>query len=280
MSKCKGLKLALVLLVLLASFCSAMLAQNPVSVFKQHFFTPTLYGRFDVGTILSRVGYGPLPLSIRQVPHHPDDPNYQFTLPASTMYSKLLFGNVAAMPGIILGGRVGIRGGPLWQAFGDGGRPNGSFQRINQRGADERGYGTSLVWLRSQLKRTATTGYIGEAEIFLHQKLEQPRIGVVGGYAVSHFNYTVDRGYDRYDSLQFLDNKLFSQNQASHLYFGICLSAPPSEVPVDARFYATAGPAIVKVVPIPEFSLPGYQQKAWMIRFGFALGLTRPAKKL
>lgn len=245
---------------------------------KQSWFRPTLEFRADVnksvGGSSSGLVLGPLPLSIRQIPHHPDDPNYTFVIPGQYMNGSVKTAQFGLSGGAVLWNRIAFRGGPLWPTYA-GLAGDSLFQEINQFGAPTRGYGTSLVYVQGKASGTGYFGYFGETEVRIVQPKNYYAVGLVGGYTESKFDVNVQRGYDRNDALSKLDAKYFSNNFARQPYFGVSFGGSRYIEPITARLYILACPMAIHIAPMPEFGLPVSSQKIWTVKVTVALGWIR-----
>ncbi len=238
---------------------------------RQPFFRPSIEGRVEMN-FMGGLYHGPFPLSIRQVPSHPDDGNFIFTIPDAKLSSAYHTGQFSVLPGISFGERMTIRGGVTFVPFLGTSGPvkdtTSNTREINYSGTPDRGYGTTLAYYSGTIGSATKLGYVAELELRAYQDL-----GVVAGFSTSDYNFNVNRGYDRYDALQHLDTKPYSNDHVQNPYVGIRLNFPSEDERFCGGFYIVGGPLMVDTVPVTGIvGIPTYHQKGWEVKLILSFG--------
>ena len=163
-----------------------------------------------------------IPASYRTVPYHPDDGTGQATIPYDSINPAGIFAMpVVASTGLMIKERVAFRAGmginalfrsPATLSPGN----TGDIREVDiGSGVFQRGYGTSLVYNVIRANERMPIFPLPEAEV---------RIGFAGllvGATRMNLQYVIERGYDRYDALQKLDELPLANVTATHIYGGI-----------------------------------------------------------
>jgi hypothetical protein len=163
-----------------------------------------------------------IPASYRTVPYNPGDGVGQATIP----YTSINPVSILAMPfvastGLMVEERMALRAGlginallrsPI--SFSPGN--TGVIREVDiGSGIFQRGYGTSLVYNVIRAKSRSIFFPVPEVEV---------RVGFVGllvGATRMDLQYVIERGWDRYDAFQKLDELPLANVTATHIYGGI-----------------------------------------------------------
>jgi hypothetical protein len=205
-----------------------------------------------------------IPASLRTVPWHPDDDygtgHSTTILDASLNPPGFAMMNWTFTSGVTIKERVTFRTGISLQGFGRSDLApgnSGAIRSVNiYSGKFERGYGTSLVYdAIKQARWSPITGPLVEIEVSVRRGYGL----IIGGWR-KRFDYDIEHGYDRYNSLQVRDQVTIANATAYHPYVGIRfnLSAtdgdPSNDSPEPmAGLYITVGPLLLR----PRFSPAG-----------------------
>jgi len=188
-----------------------------------------------------------IPASVRQVPGHQNDPwrNQVFTIPDDNIKPGGLAGGVVIAPELGFWQRIRIRAGINWAGVGWPTPPQrgttDNTKEINQYGRPQRGIGTALVYYSVRHKPASMPAPMAELEV---RPLRH--FWVLAGFVKGRYSYVVERGWDRYDSLETLDVRGLSTVWYSHRYVGIRIEAP-QEGRSTVGLVAFGGPARVNM---------------------------------
>lgn len=231
-----------------------------------------------------------IPAAYRTVPWHPDD-DYSgartTTIPDYAIKpSRLMMWDYAFTTGVLIKERVTLRGG-VGVGFSGGdsvGGPgnNDRFRSVNiYSDTFERGAGTSLVYyvIKHEDWGEKMPFFFPEAEVRLGP------IGVLGGWWTRNYHYIIERGYDRWNSLELLERLPLAQTRLHHPYVGLRLAYwaqmedDPGIAGVIGGLLFTAGPTIVRTRPDPLVqSVQLGNHTGWM--FGLSMHFGGPLKRV
>ncbi len=149
----------------------------------------------------------------------------------------------------------------------------GNTKEVNQSGTQDRGTGTSLVYINGKATMVTKIGYLAEADVRVHK-----RFSLIGGYSVSEYDFAIARGYDRNDALEALDEKPYGRDKVKNPYFGVRVNSDRLIEPAIVGFYLLAGPNMISTSPVPGIGVSPFDQTKWSLRLGLSFGYIRSAK--
>ncbi|MBI2670331.1 MAG: hypothetical protein HYX20_04275 [Candidatus Yanofskybacteria bacterium] len=216
-------------IILCSNICPAQTAK--------HFNNKARFGvefrllNFDFGP--SNTKFSGLPLSMRQIPVHPDDgylglTGKIITVPSDTIKQGLLTAYSPTVAPEIRVSRFKLRAGistliPFLPKAKTAN--NGSTREIHQYDSGtSRGVGTSLVFYAIEASPNPKLGWLAETEF-----LAKDYISFLGGYAVSEYNLRVRTGWDRFNQLETYKNYPLASNQIQKKYLGARFKPPDSQ---------------------------------------------------
>lgn len=244
----------------LVSFASDENTQTPKKTF---------FGLEVRANVLGALNYIPLirniPLSIRQIPCHKDDacnpywhPNRIVTIPFDTLSPGTLNAfDLAIVPQITLKEKYRFKAGPSWMLpfyftklenyIGDQDElTRGDIREINLGGGTHRGTGASLVYYATRSRAILSPGMFAEFDV----KIYGPLV-LTTGFSFRKYRLDIEKGYDRYNSLEKLPQYQLSTNYSYSPYVGVKLEWVESESsPYAGKRYVGSGGFVVFAGPI------------------------------
>lgn len=243
-------------------------------------------GGFSTNPVKS---FSNIPAYYRTVPWHPDDDSSRkrtTTIPDATINPGAFVNmNFVGSSGIMFKERLALRAGMGLMAANAGNSlspGNTGHIRSVDIGTNTfvRGYGTSLVYNAVKYKDLTSPKpyFIPEVEV---------RVGPAGillGAWQKPYEYVIERGYDRYNALQTLDQLPFASVTATHIYVGIRY-AYIGVVDKDSEFRTMFGGMVFTVGPVKlrtHFAPNAMGTKIENgsgIMFQFSMGVGGPVKR-
>lgn len=229
-----------------------------------------------------------IPASYRTVPLHPDDGglrNLTATISDTTLNpARAVTMHYTGGVGLMFKERLALRANIGFNAMeyknlkpGNG----GSIRSIDISSKKfERGPGTSLVYNSLQTKGLASPKPFISPEV----EIRVGPVGFLAGFTQKKYEYIIQRGYDRYNSLNKLDDLPFANVTTQHFYGGIrlayigALDNDPETRTTAIGFLFTVGPAVQKINFAP--AAQGTQvQSGTGLMFNMSIAFSGPVKR-